>query len=240
MRVELELEFLEAEQVAPETKSFKFGLEGIEFHHIPGQYVSMLLDVDDPRGDVRSFSIASSPTERNYLMICTRITESPFKQKLNSMQRGTKVRFRGPFGRFTLEHEHMKQVVMLCGGIGITPFRSMIKFATDSQLQRKLLLLYSNRVPEEIVFREELEKWQTLNARFKLVNTITRPTESKEKWNGRVGRMDEKLISEFVDDSTNSLFYVCGPPLMVDGMLALFKGINVSDELVKREKFMGY
>ena len=236
----MELVLIEGKQEALGIKSFKFDLRGSQFTYKPGQYVSMHLDVDDPRGDIRSFSLASSPTEPNFVMICTRITDSPFKQKLNFLTPGTRVSARGPSGRFVLEDNETRHVVMLSGGIGITPFRNMIKFATDSKLNTKITLLYSNRIPEEIVFREELEQWQKINPNLKVVNTITRPEESKVPWQGRVGRIDEKLARESVPEVRDSIFYVCGPPSMVESMVSTLAVIGVATEQIKTEKFIGY
>lgn len=101
--------------------------------YAPGQFAFFKLEgvVNDPKSSVRHFSIASSPTENDFILISTRIRDSPYKQKLASLEKGAKVTAWGPQGDFVLHGDHSKPAVLLSGGIGVTPFRSMIKFATD-------------------------------------------------------------------------------------------------------------
>ncbi len=205
--------------------------EGFSF--VPGQYILMELGVNDPRGSVRPFSIAASPTE-DFLMISTRISESPFKLKFRELEEGDFIKVKGPFGRFVMQDASSHS--MLTGGIGITPFRSMAKFATDTKLDKKITLIYSNKTPQDIAYKEELEEMQRLNKNLKLALTITRPEGTG--WNGLAGRIDENMIKENAD--MNSVFYACGPPAMVDAMIQILEGMQVPKERVMLEKFAGY
>ncbi|MBI4010044.1 MAG: FAD-dependent oxidoreductase [Candidatus Aenigmarchaeota archaeon] len=236
----MELPLIEIKQESLDVKSFKFGLNGTSFNFKPGQYIIMKLDVIDERNGVRMFSLSSSPTETGYIMISTKMTGSNFKKKLESMNIGDKVDIRGPFGRFLLQEDHSKTAVMLTGGIGITPFRDMIKFATDKKLNLKIILLYSNKMPEEISFGKEFDEWQRINPNLKVVYTVTRPEESKMKWEGVKGRIDAAMMKNNVKDMENSIFYVCGPPAMVDAMVTTLKNMGVSDNNIKIERFTGY
>ena len=229
----MQLVLKEIREEALDIKSFKFSKENINF--IPGQYLSVKLDVKDDRGNMRSFSIASSPNE-DFIMIATKMTGSNFKNKLSSLKTGTKIEVTGPYGNFTLDET--KDAIMLSGGIGITPLRSMIKYATEKKLKNKIALLYSNRIPEEIAFRNELEQLARENENFTLVNTITRPEESKETWNGLKGRIDSNLINKYIKN--NTLFYICGPPGMVGAMVNILKEMNISQNRIKIEHFTGY
>ena len=120
------------------------------------------------------------------------------------------------------------------GGIGITPFRDMIKYATDKKLQIKLTLLYSNKTPDETCYRDEWPLFEKQNPNLKVVNTIT----DDPNWQGRKGRINEPLIREF--SSENTLFYICGPPAMVAGLFELLKIMNVPMSSIRMEKFAGY
>ena len=215
-------------------KSLMFTKVNISFK--PGQYLTYKIDVKDPKGNLRPFSIASSPTE-DFLMLSTKISQTPFKQTLNKLKISNEIEASGPYGEFVLDET--KDAIMLSGGIGITPLRSMIKYAIDKKLKIKIILFYSNRVPEEILYRKELEEFAK-NKNFILVNTITRPEESKEKWKGLTGRIDANLIKKYVKDYKNSLFYICGPPAMVDAMVAILKEMNIPQEKMKVEHFIGY
>lgn len=236
----LELEVMENKKITLDVQAIKLDLGGNDFAYKPGQYVNMTLEVEnDPKGNTRQFSIASSPTE-DFLMFATKISDSPFKQKFSKLEKGDVVKVRGPFGQFILEEDPNKQHVMLSGGIGITPLRAMIKYATDKKLPLKIVLLYSNKTPEEIAFSEEFEKWEKQNENLKIVNTITRPEESKEKWEGKTGRIDDRMIREFVPDFKKAEFYVVGPPGMVDAMVDILEEMKISEEQINVEHFTGY
>ncbi len=235
----MQLPLIAVKQESVDVKSFKFDLAGMDFQYKPGQYIIMKLDVVDERNGVRMFSLSSSPTEAGYIMISTKITGSNFKNKLESTSIGDKVDIRGPFGRFLLQ-DYSKTIVMITGGIGITPFRDMIKFATDKKLNLKIVLLYSNKTPEEITFKKEFDVWQKINPNLKVVYAITRPEESKMKWQGVAGRIDAAMIKSNVKDMKNCIFYVCGPPAMVDVMVITLKNMDVNDNNIRIERFTGY
>ncbi|MBI2579224.1 MAG: FAD-dependent oxidoreductase [Candidatus Aenigmarchaeota archaeon] len=224
---------LESRKEAADTMAIKFEKPQIDYK--PGQYMLYELPVQDPEGPTRSFSLASSPTE-SFLMLTTKLTGSVFKSKLAQMKKGDTINASGPSGRFVLQDS--PKHLFIAGGIGITPFRSMIKYAVDTELQEKITLLYSNKVPEEIAFFDELDKWQNQNRFLRVVHTITKPEESEEQWNGRVGRIDAALIKEHLDAET--IVYVCGPPGMVDAMVAVLKDIGVPEKRIKAERFEGY
>ena len=235
MALNLELPVIEAKQETHDVKSIKLGLKE-KFDYKPGQYMMMELDVDDPEnGNTRSLSIASSPTE-NFMLFSTKISQSLFKQKFNSLKIGDKVKLKGPMGIFVLK-EGAEEVVLLGGGIGITPFRDMVKYATDKKLSMKITLLYSNKTPADIVYKNEWRVFEKQNPNLKVVNTITDNTTG---WNGTTGRINEGMIREFCDDINNAIFYICGPPGMVEGLSALLKTMNVPPMNIKIEKFVGY
>ena len=233
--VNAEFLVIEAKQETPDVKSIKLSFGSSRFEYKPGQYMMMELDVaDKENGNTRPLSIASSPTE-NFLLFSTKISQTPFKQKYNSLKVGDKVKLKGPMGIFTLK-EDAKEIIFLGGGIGITPFRDMIKYATDKKLLIKITLLYSNRTANDICYRDEWQVFEKQNPNLKVVNTIT----DDPSWNGRKGRINEAMIKEFCSDINNSLFYICGPPRMVTGLSELLKTMNVPQSNIKIEKFAGY
>lgn len=236
MALSLELPVIETKEETPDVKSIKLSFNNQRLDYKPGQYMMMELDVvDEENGSTRPLSIASSPTE-NFLLFSTKISQSLFKQKFNSLKAGDKVKLKGPMGIFTLK-EDAKEVVLLGGGIGITPFRDMIKYCCNKKLPLKLTLLYSNKTPADIVYKEEWAVFEKENPNLKVVHTIT---ESIAEWQGRTGRINEAMIREFCSDINNSLFYICGPPGMVDGLSNLLKTMNVPLQNIKIEKFAGY
>ena len=106
---------------------------------------------NDPKGPIRHFTISSSPTE-NFIMLSTRIRDTPYKKRLSSLEERAKVKVRGPQGNFVLHEDYSKPAIFLSGGIGVTPFRSMIKYATDKQLSIKIIMFDSNRDEKNILY----------------------------------------------------------------------------------------
>ncbi len=230
-----ELEVTEVKQETPDVKSIKLGLQQ-KIDYKPGQYMMMELDVhDSENGDSRPLSIASSPTE-NFLLFSTKISQTMFKQRFDSLKAGDKVKLKGPMGVFILK-EDAKEILFLGGGIGITPFRDMVKYATDKKLGTKMTLLYSNRSPADICYKDEWQSFEKENPNLKVVNTIT---DSTANWQGRTGRISEAMIKEFCSDLNNTLFYICGPPGMVDAMQGILEEMNIPAQNIKIEKFAGY
>ncbi|MCH8022916.1 MAG: FAD-dependent oxidoreductase, partial [Thaumarchaeota archaeon] len=132
-----------------------------------------------------------------------------------------------------------REIVFLGGGIGITPFRSMAKFATDSNSQYRILLLYSSRSSQEIIYRTLWEELEKTNSNLKVVHTISRPEESKG-WTGKTGRIDAGLIRETVSDLNNTIFYICGPPGLVRALNEMLMLIRIDVHNVLVESFSGY
>ena len=235
--ISAEFAVIGTKQETRDVKSIKLSFNGNKFDYKPGQYMMMELDVADPKnGSIRSLSIASSPTE-NFLLFSTKISDTLFKQKFNSLKAGDKVRMKGPMGIFTLKEDAQK-VVLLGGGIGITPFRDMIKYVTDKKLPLKITLLYSNRTPADIVYKDEWRVFARENPHLKVVHTIT--DYQGNDWHGRRGRIDEYLVKEYCSDLQNTPFYICGPPGMVNAMFELLVKIGVPGPNIKIERFVGY
>ena len=225
------------------TKSFFWEPEK-PVSYIAGQYFYFTipqLKYPDPRGNTRHFTLSSSPTEGNLLRNTTRIRdESGYKRTLDELEIGVLIDGEGPNGTFILDEKETGPHVFLAGGIGITPFRSMVKYAADKNLGTKIQLIYSNSIPEEIAFREELLNLSKSWPNLKLDMTITKPEETKEPWQGLTGRVDEALITKLVPDFLQKTFWVCGPPPMVDAMEGALGKLGLSSGKVRSEKFTGY
>lgn len=152
---------------------------------------------------------------------------------------------RGPNGFFVLASDHTTTPqIMIAGGIGITPYRSIIKYVADKNLPVPIHLLHSDSTPEEIAFKDELDKITEEHKNIRVVRTITKPEESKVKWTGPTGRIDKSLIQTVVrqpkSDNRQPVFWLCGPPAMVSGMEAVFAQMKVPPHRLKTEKFTGY
>lgn len=236
---------LSAKDEAADIKSFLLTVKGQTVPYEAGQFLRLTLAQvhTDPRGPSRFFSLASSPTEPN-MLIATTISDSPFKKALTNLAPGQEVQITAPFGKFTLG-EPSKTHVFLSGGIGITPFRSMLKYAADQKLPHKIILLYSNKTPEDIVFKETLATLATNNSNLTIIHTLTGSTnnETMKQFNNvywKTGRIDEAMIRKYISNIASAIFYVCGAPSMVLALAGIVRGIGVSEENLKTELFTGY
>ena len=209
-----------------------------------GQFAFFPLDGinNDNKGPVRHFSIASSPTE-DVIIISTRIRDSPYKQKLSSIEPGSTVRASKPQGYFVLHEDHSKPAVFLSGGIGVTPFRSMAKYAKDKRLPLKITMLDSNRNSRNILYRGEFDMWATQNSNFKVVYTVTDEAESDSGWSGERGRIDKPMLERHLNNEVfdDAIFYICGPPSMLNAMQELLRNqMKIPEDRIKVEEFTGY
>ena len=218
-----ELTLLEKKKVeGTDMMSFKFdkqdkqeGKESVEtLNYAAGQYA--YFDIggvnNDPKGPIRHFTISSSPTE-SFIMISTRIRDSPYKQRLSSLEEGVKVKVRGPEGKFVLHEDYSKPAVFLSGGIGVTPFRSMIKYATDKQVPVKIIMFDSNRNEQNILYKNEFNEWVHTNKNLKIVFAITDEDGEKQSstfssWTGERGRIDKEMLTKHLSsDEVNQAIY---------------------------------
>ncbi len=185
------------------------------------------------------FSLSSSPSEPGLLAVSCKITDTPFKQALARMVPGATAHVYGPIGSFLLDTS--RPCLFLAGGIGITPFRGMLRYAADTGAPGPLTLMYSARVPEELVFRKELDAIAASRSNFRLHYTVTRPTESPTPWTGRAGRIDQPWLQEFGHLDEHPLVYVAGLPGMVEEMLQVLNqrlGVPLDD--IDYELFRGF
>ncbi|HEV8405489.1 MAG TPA: Rieske 2Fe-2S domain-containing protein [Nitrososphaera sp.] len=225
------------------TDIMTFKLERDDMDFSAGQFGYFKLEgvKNDPRGPIRHFSFASSPTEEEYLMISTRIRDTPYKKKLASLEIGSPIQTWGPQGEFVLHDDNSKPAVFLSGGIGVTPFRSMIKYATDKHLPMKIVMFDSNRDERNILYRHEFDRWASQNRNLNVIYTVT--DQNPSVWTGEKGRINKEMINRHANEETlaKSIFYVCGPPAMLDAMHRLLqKDLQIPKERIKIEEFTGY
>jgi glycine betaine catabolism B len=253
-----ELSLLEKrEHQDTDVMSFKFGRQDNISHNIfnyaAGQYA--FFDIggvyNDPEGPVRHFSLASSPTEEE-IIISTRIRDTPYKKRLSSLEIGSKAKVTKPLGKFVLHDDYSKPAVLLSGGIGVTPFRSMIKYATDKQLPIRIVMFDSNRNIPNILYKEEFDECLNKNTNLKIVYTITEKEDDNQpssatgvnkEWKGERGRIDKAMLERHLNDNEikNSIYYICGPPGMLNAIKELLQNsLQIPKDQIRTEEFTGY
>ncbi|MEK7472879.1 MAG: FAD-dependent oxidoreductase [Patescibacteria group bacterium] len=212
---------------AKDTKSFFFTAnEKLSWQ--AGQYLYLTLD-----GITKQFTIASSPTEK-FIQVTTRIRkESKFKKLLNKLQIGSTIKARGPFGSFVFPIINSSLLTINCfiaGGIGITPFRAMIKNIIDNKIKKDIYLIYSNS-DNEFVFKKDLDKWKKENNFIKIDYIDTSVS----------GHLDKNSLNHYISDhSISSVFWVVGPPPFVNAMEDILEKFRIPEDHVRTEKFIGY
>ena len=227
------------EQLAEGTLAFRFEKPaGFDFK--AGQAVVLEL-LDPPAGDGqkrRTFSLVSAPFETT-LVIATRMRDTAFKRALKALPEGADVKLVGPIGQFTLV-DAARPAVFIAGGIGITPFMSMLRQASRDRSPQRLLLLYSNRRPEDAAFLGELQELERQNGNFRLLATMTDMSSSTRKWDGETGLIDADLIRRSAGGLNAPVYYVVGPPAMVVAMQETLRRIGAAEDDIRSEEFYGY
>ena len=228
-------------EVAEGTMAFRFEKpSGWTFK--AGQYLDMtLLDPSetDAEGNVRSFSIASTPHEET-LMVATRMRDTAFKRVLRTMPFGTAVKIEGPSGDLTLQNDFTRTAVFLAGGIGITPFRSIVHWAAKEKLPHCIFLFYSNRRPEDAPFLAELQSLERDNTKYKLIASMTEMEKSCRPWNGETGFINQEMLGRYLKDAASPIYYIAGSPAMVNGLHEMLSKAGMNDDDIRMEEFGGY
>jgi len=229
------------ETVAEGTMAFYFA-KPPTFQHQAGQ--SLLLTLIDPpetdsEGDARTFTIASAPHEPE-LMIATRMRDTAFKRVLKAAPIGTTVRVDGPNGEMVLHDDALRPAVFLAGGIGITPFLAMTRYAANQRLPHHVYLFYSNRQPEDAAFLAELQEMERRNPNYRLIATMAEPEKSAHGWSGETGFIRREMLERYLPDISSPMYYFAGPPPMTMAMQKMLEDIGIAEGAMHYEEFYGY
>lgn len=213
--------------LTPDIYEFVFGLDK-RLNFLPGQYLEWTLGYKNPdsRGNRRYFTIASSPTEANlHLGIKFYPDSSSFKKKLISLSLGDKIIAGQLSGEFTLPKDPNKKLVFIAGGIGVTPYRSILKYLLDISQRRDIVLIFSNKTPAEVVYKNIFDEAdQKLGIKTYYV----------------FGHLEIEFITKKVPDYKDRIFYISGPHSMVDAFEKTLKDMGVPGSQIKIDFFPGY
>lgn len=209
------------------------------FSYTAGQYIKMKLPIENPddRGVTRYFTLSSSPTD-SYLMITTRIIKSSFKKHLGKLKIGEKVHMRGPWGDFTLPTKPGKPLILLAGGIGMTPYHSILRFMAEKNVKIPITLYVSYKTPEDILYAEELEAIMAKHKNIKVITSITQPKGSD--WVGETGRIDKEFLENHITTLSKNTYYVSGPDPMVFATEKNLIDLGVPKDQIQTDGFPGY
>jgi ferredoxin-NADP reductase len=228
------------QEVARGTLLVVFDLDGEEVDFRPGQYFWVtLLDppYDDEKGPRRHITVVTSPNERGVLGLCTRLRESAFKRSLAELPLGAEVEVEQPKGNFVLPEDTTRPYVFIAGGIGITVFRSMLRYIDEEGLPHRVTLVYSNRDEDSTPFLDELRDLERRNPNVRLVLTMTEDAN----WHGETRRIDAAMLRDHLDaDLASYTYLVAGPPAMAEAIASTLTEAGVPEAQVRAERFSGY
>ncbi len=217
-------------KIADKTYDFVFPKNNLTF--VPGQYMEWTLAHDhiDNRGNRRYFTMASSPTENN-IRLGVKFYEpaSSYKKAMLVMDQSQEIVAGQRTGDFTMPSDRNKKLVFMAGGIGVTPFRSMLKYLIDKNERRDIIVFYSNKNETEIAYKDIFDE-----AQQKLgIKTVYVCTE-------KTGRVNNKIIVQEIPDFKDRYFYLSGPHAMVAGFETLLKQMGIPANQIKIDFFPGY
>ncbi len=207
-----------------------------------GQFVELTLAhaKPDKRGLRRYFTIASAPGERD-VRFGVKFYRQPstFKQALRALRPGSEVVASQLGGDFTLPSQPQLPCVFIAGGIGVTPFRSMISSLLATNQARDITLFYSVPSPAELAYDDVFEQARA-EIGLNTVYTLTDPTKVPARWVGRQGFIDPPMIAAEVPDYQQRLFYISGPNSMVDHFKSVLRSMGIAPQHIKTDFFPGF
>ena len=223
----------------PEVKTFRLVAPTggrVPFDFSPGQFLNLHVMLD---GAVvkRSYTIASSPSQRDFIELTVKREASgrvsPFLHDRVTV--GQTIEASGPGGLFTFDGSAARSIVLIGGGVGITPLMSVLRYLTDHAWPGRIVLLYACRTTDDFIFRDELEYLQRRHDNLQVVATMTRGRG--QTWMGQEGYPTAARIRDAVPDIAAQRVHVCGPPAMMDAVLAMLNDLGVPRSQIHVEKF---
>jgi ferredoxin-NADP reductase len=233
---EYQMTLVDRQRIARDTMAFWFETNGARYEFRAGQHADF--GFGSASDNSYTFSLASSPGDKQPIMIAMRMRQTAFKSALRAAALGTKFTVSRPRGSFTLHRDITRPAVFLAGGIGITPIRSILHSVTQERLPHKLYLFYSNREADDAAFMDELQSMAVQNPNFTLVLTVTgHPTLA---WPYEKGHITREMLTRYLLGLNGPVYYIAGPSGMVTGMTDLLVSSGVSLDDMRTEDFGDY
>lgn len=226
-------------QETPNVKTFRLmnPLGGpLPFDYLPGQFLTVAASVDG-KTVRRSYTIASSPTQHDFAELTVKHEAGGVVSGFlhGRVREGDLLDCSGPVGTFTFTGRECKCVLLIAGGVGVTPMMSVIRYLTDRSWDGDIYLIYSVRSPDDVIFREEIEHLQRRHANFRAVVAASRAEGTD--WTGRKGRITKELITQSVPDLATRYVHICGPVPMMEATKQMLTELGVPPQRIKVEAF---
>lgn len=223
----------------PTVKTFRLmeaNLAPIPFTFLPGQYATITSEIDGHKVR-RSYTISSSPTQRDYIELTVKREQYGLESRHlhDHATTGDLLEVSAPAGRFFFTGKEAEGIVLMAGGVGITPMMSVLRYLTDKSYHNEIHLLYGVNAPCDLIFREECAYLARRHPNVHIVSVVSKPEGTD--WSGPVGYMTAELITQCVPDIARRRIHLCGPPAMMEAVKAILLKLNVPPEQVKTEDF---
>lgn len=203
--------------------------------YIAGQFTELRVPHDNPddRGIKRWFTLSSAPFDEQ-IAITTKISEpgSTFKQALLDLQPDTEVTFAEPMGDFVLPRDNAIPLIFVAGGIGITPFHSMLAWVAKHEEYHNIKLIYAVNNEDEIVFQDTFDEAG--------VNPIIIVNNPSDEWGGERGRISADHILKLTEPDEDALIYLSGPESLVEDMQKGLIKLKIAKERILTDFFHNY
>ena len=208
----------------------------LPFTFVPGQFLNVAFGIGGARMN-RSYSISSSPTQRDYVELTVRREpRGAVSRHINDLLKvGDHIEAGGPVGRFTFTGTEADSIVLIAGGVGITPMMSITRYLTERVWAGDIFFIYSCRTPADFIFASEVAALQRLNPKLHVAVTIS--SAEGTDWPGPRGRVSKEFLTQTIPDLASRRVHLCGPPAMMDSIKAILTELGVPADHVKTELF---
>jgi ferredoxin-NADP reductase len=238
---EYQMSLVDRQRIARDTMAFWFDTNGARYEFRAGQHADFIAThryMGSESDNSRTFSLASSPHDKDPIMIAMRMRKTAFKTALKAAALGTKFAVSRPRGSFTLHKDITRTAVFIAGGIGIVPIRSILQHVIQERLPHKLYLFYSNREVDDAAFLEEFDNMSLQNPNLTFIPTVT--GHRTMAWPYEKGHINREMLSRYLLGLNGPIYYVAGPSGMVSAMSDLLNSSGVSDDDIRTEEFGDY
>lgn len=217
------------QQITYDTWRLEF--DGAPMTFEPGQYVVMRVSSEGEKPEPHPFSISSSPS--NPIMEMTVKEAGDFTAAIGNLKPGDDITLDGPFGKFSYSFHDAENLVFIAGGIGITPFISMLRDLAEKDFPRNVVLIWGNKHERDITFREEIEELAARFDQFQVMHVLS----EQDDWEGEKGYVSAELLKQTLAFDPDTQYFVCGPPGMNDLVLAMLNDMDIPEDRVHTERF---
>jgi glycine betaine catabolism B len=236
-----ELKVIGLFQETPDVKTFRLAAKdggALPFEYLPGQYMNLQLQIDGKKVN-RSYTIASSPTRRDACELSIKREANGLVSRFlhDTVRVGDTIEIGAPAGKFVYTGSQSKEVLLIAGGVGITPLMSIARYLTDRSWDGDIYFLIVAKTEADIIFCDELALMQIRHPKLHVCKTLTRSNPASA-WNGHRGRPSAELLNTFVPSHNRMPVYLCGPEEMMAATKQLLMSVGVAEPSIQLEAFV--